>query len=105
MSDLSSILAQMFPGREFTSEEISALRLAALSSDDKPVRRASRYVPIGDVVIVRGVRYRCVERPDVHHVDCCLGCAFSGSTCPPYLQCSKFDRRDRTFVWFVKEGV
>ena len=108
MGTVYDILHAIFPDRdEFCEDEvsrvISAMRMPGEVSPKTVVRRPMRFVPVGEVVTVRNVRYRCVERPEVHHRDCCSGCAFVGSTCPPYLQCSKFDRRDRRFIWFVRE--
>ena len=81
--------------------ELFCLPLLLMKSD-KLLRKPTLYVPIGGVVVVSGVRYRCVARPVTEPIDACIGCAFYGCSCPPRLQCSKFVRRDRRFVWFVK---
>ena len=66
------------------------------------LNRPTLYVPVGGIVVIKGCRYRCVVRPVVEPIDACSGCAFHGTDCPPSLQCSKFVRRDRRFVWFVR---
>lgn len=61
---------------------------------------------IGAVLVFRGVRYRCVERPYIGCMrDACSGCSLSGRgrTCDT-VRCSKWDRADGTFVWYVEEG-
>lgn len=68
----------------------------------KLLRKPMVYVPIGKYIFIGGERFKCVLRPNVVPIDACLGCAFRGRSCPPRLQCSKFDRRDGKFVWFVK---
>ena len=74
--------------------------------NEKLLRHPSLFIPIGGEVVVAGVRYRCIERPDVHWLDCCRGCGFFGKpNCPPRLQCTKFVRRDGKFVWFIEEGL
>ncbi len=70
----------------------------------KSLRVPNTFISIGGTVEVAGVIYRCIERPVVHWRDCCRGCAFSGCSCPPKLQCTKFTRRDGKFVWFVRDG-
>ncbi len=68
--------------------------------NQKLLRKPILYVAVGDIVVIAGRRYRCIARPDVDPALACSGCAFRGCSCPPRLQCSKFDRRDKRFVWF-----
>lgn len=71
---------------------------------NKSLRIPNVFIPVGGTVVIAGIEYRCVKRPDVHWRDACSGCAFVGGSCPPKLQCTKFTRRDGLFVWFVKGG-
>lgn len=60
---------------------------------------------IGGLLELRGVLYRCVERPYIGCVrDACSGCSLSerGRSCDT-VRCSKWDRADGVFVWYVEE--
>ena len=62
----------------------------------------TRFVAIGDEVVVRGRRFRCVEADRVSvPAEACSGCSLSKLYlgCGD-LQCGCFDRRDKKFVWF-----
>jgi len=108
MGNITTVLKEMYPGRDsYTDEEVALARramLAALRMAPRSMRLPSIFVPIGGEYVYGGLKYRCVKRPNVHHRDCCLGCAFNAlkGPCPPAIQCSSFDRRDRTFVWFER---
>jgi hypothetical protein len=69
----------------------------------KLTRKAYLYVPIGKTVTIAGHSYKCVLRGEViAPYLACRGCDFRGGVCPPRIQCSKFDRRDKHFVWFIR---
>ena len=108
MGNIKSVLRELYPGRDtYTDEELATARrvmLASLGRTPRSARLPSIFIPIGGEYVSGGVRYRCVKRPRVVPRDCCIGCDFSESKrgCPAALQCSKFDRRDHTFVWFVE---
>lgn len=110
MGNIRSVLRALYPDRDtYTESEVAtARRVMAVVSDrsSRSSRLPSVYVPVGGFYEYGGFRYRCVVRPDVVPRDCCVGCAFSASgvSCPSALQCSRFDRRDGLFVWFVLEG-
>ena len=100
------LLKKLYPGKDdFSNEEYSLANDILAIADGKTLKASAlpqRFVPLGDVISIRGERYRCVAREDVGWVDCCLGCAFIGCDCPASLQCSKFDRKDGKNVWFQK---
>lgn len=110
MGNIRSVLRVMYPGRDVYSDEEIAIAGSVIAVISGRSSRSSRlpsvYVPVGGIYEYGGFRYRCVVRPGVVPRDCCVGCAFSapGVACPSALQCSKFDRRDGRFVWFVLEG-
>ena len=93
----------------YSAEETATARRvfeAVVSCAPRDSRLPSIFVPIGGHYVYGGVRYKCVARPrDIRVRDCCKGCSFSKlkGPCPVALQCSKFDRRDKKFVWFVRE--
>lgn len=64
-----------------------------------------RECPIGGRITVRGVEYRCVERPRIVCCsDACSGCDFSRKyRCCDSVRCSVFDRSDGRFVWYIEE--
>ena len=98
------LLRRFKPGVESYTEADYAWAREVLSIAYGKVDKASslpqRFVAVGEDVVVKGRTYRCVLREEVHWSDCCRGCAFQGCDCPPFLQCSKFDRRDGLNVWF-----
>jgi len=102
------ILSLLYPGREdWDSAERELARRIVSVVDGKTEKAAglpTKFVELGGVAVVRGRRYRCVVRPRLHWTDCCSGCAFSGTDCPPFLQCGRHDRRDGLDVWFEEEG-
>lgn len=104
---ISKVLRAMFPGAdEYTDEQIESARKAVsaiMHRSERRMRLPSVFVPIGGIYKRGDVSYRCVARPRVNPRDCCRGCAFYHMQCPEVLQCSKFDREDGRFVWFVKE--
>lgn len=106
MSRQERLLKMLRPGEESYSEDDYSLVRDILAVAGGKTGKASslpqRFVPLGEVISIRGARYRCVLREDVGWVDCCRGCAFIGCDCPPSLQCSKFDRRDGNNVWFER---
>lgn len=68
---------------------------------EKLLRKPYLYVGVGRKFTYKGKTYKCVIRPEVPAPYlACSGCAFRGCSCPPRLQCSKYDRRDKRFVWF-----
>ena len=66
------------------------------------------YVEVGKEFTYRGVVYRCevVDCKRLNPCDACRGCAFNikKRNCD-LLQCSSFDRSDRTKVWFKEIKV
>ena len=106
MSREERLLRMLRPGEVlFTEEELSYVRSLLGVVEGKTEKASSlptRFVGIGEEIVIRGRRYRCILREDVHWVDCCRGCALRGVDCPPFLQCSVFDRRDGKDVWFVE---
>ena len=108
MGNIQTVLKVMYPGVEdYTEEQMSSARraiAAAVRRTQRSMRLPSIYIPIGGYYVNGGTRYLCVARPRVHPKDGCTGCAFAKRQCPAALQCSKFDRADNRFVWFVKEG-
>lgn len=109
MGNIKSVLREMYPGREdYTAEEVAVARRvmsASLGRAPRSARFPSIFIPVGGYYTYAGVRYRCVVRPRVVPRDCCRGCAFERCSCPAALQCSRFDRRDHRFVWFVEDAV
>lgn len=104
MGRQEEILMKLHPGRtEFSDMEREfadeLLRIASGKSE-KANALPSRYIEIGGRVEIRGRWYECVVRPSCHWLDSCSGCAFFGCDCPPFLQCSRHDRRDGRYVWF-----
>lgn len=66
--------------------------------------RNDRYIPLHGRLTRDGLTLECVERPEIESPkDACLGCYLrkQGMDCNG-IQCSKFDRRDGKFVWFVR---
>lgn len=61
----------------------------------------TRFVPVGDVVLIGERTYRVVPNGARRPSDACLGCAFSNGWCPS-VACSSFDREDGIGVWFVR---
>ena len=62
----------------------------------------TKFVAVGDEVVVSGRRMLCVARGRINvPSEACIGCAFSKLYlgCGD-LQCGPFDRRDTKFVWF-----
>lgn len=73
---------------------------------EKEVRVPTVWCPVGGTVTVGGVEYRCVPVPaGTDHRDCCSGCDFSRlyRNCGQ-VACSRFDRPDGRFVWYVEAG-
>jgi len=108
MGNIKSVLREMYPGRDrYTEAEMDAARrvmmVAALRSD-RSQRLPSIFIEVGGEYTYCGERFRCVKRPRVSPRDACRGCSFNKKrySCPAALQCSKFDRRDGLFVWFVE---
>lgn len=63
-----------------------------------------RTADVGTVVEIGGGSYLVVERPrGLSPRGACVGCAFRLRTCPAGWGCSKFDRTDGRFVWFVSK--
>lgn len=108
MGNIKSVLHEMYPGRDtYTEAELLAARRvmdASVMRTDRSSRLPSVYVPVGGEYVYGGIKYRCIVRPNVSPRDCCRGCDFRclRYPCPAALQCSKFDRRDGRFVWFVR---
>lgn len=108
MGNIKSVLKELYPGKEVYSEEemSSARRImdASVMRTGRSSRLPSVYIPVGGEYVYGGIRYKCVIRPSVAPRDCCSGCDFRclKYPCPAALQCSKFDRRDGRFVWFVR---
>lgn len=70
--------------------------------ESKNTEMPSRYVGIGEEVIIRGKRYRCIEADSVTVAcDACAGCDVRREylNCND-LMCSPFDRKDKKFVWY-----
>lgn len=60
------------------------------------------FIPVGEITKFRNKSYRAIARPNVNTLrpeSACDGCAFKSGDCGG-LQCSRFDRRDDTNVWF-----
>lgn len=106
------ILRRVHPGRvDFGEDELSYVDAVVSAYNEERAasgRVASlpgRFVAVGEVVSVAGHAVRCVPRPDVWPpCEACRGCALSRLYlgCGD-LQCSVFDRRDGSDVWFVEE--
>lgn len=71
----------------------------------------TRFVRIGETIERYGVPLVCVQRPPgLHPADACKGCFFSKARMGEKvmncldIQCSGFDRMDRSNVWFVKQS-
>lgn len=111
MGNIKTVLKEMYPGVEaYTEDQIKAARrvvLASVRRTPRSSRLPSIYIPVGGTYVYYGETFRCVVRPPVVPRDCCLGCAFARAKypCPAALQCSKFDRADGNFVWFVKDTL
>ena len=110
MGNIRSVLKELYGIRdEYSEEEVCVARrvlAASVRSTPRSSRFPSVFVPVGGYYTSAGVRYRCVLRPrGIVPRDCCRGCAFDapGMSCPAALQCSKHDRSDHRFVWFVRE--
>lgn len=76
------------------------------ASRQKSVQLPTRFVAVGDEVVVSGRRFVCVERGQVWPpCEACKGCDLSRLYlgCGD-LQCGPFDRKDRRFVWFKQVG-
>lgn len=103
------ILRRMRPDAEiFPPEALSYVEevVAAYNEEKallgKKTALPTRFVEIGDEVVVRGRRFRCEEAARISlPADACSGCSLSKLYlgCGD-LQCSCFDRRDKKFVWF-----
>lgn len=108
MGNIKSVLKEMFPGASaYSPEQVAAARrvmLAAVTRRERSSRAPSIYVEIGGTYRYLGVEFRCVRRPNVVPRDACRGCDLGRvcHPCPAAIQCSKFDRRDGKFVWFVR---
>lgn len=108
MGKIERVLQDIFPGRdsgEFTEaeRELALRAIGAAARDAKRSRIPRRDVRIGETFLSKGKEYRCVRVPkSVDFRDACSGCAFERSACPA-ARCSKFDRADGNFVWFVEE--
>ena len=67
----------------------------------------TRFLPVGYTLTRRGITLVVKERPAAATLeprDACSGCFFDSlPSCTTRLQCSKYDRRDHTAVWFVRE--
>lgn len=63
-----------------------------------------KYYKVGEVFTEGGDTYKCVKRPpNISHRDACTGCDVRNKKY--YCEnkaCSKFDRKDKNFVWFKK---
>jgi hypothetical protein len=60
------------------------------------------FIPLGEIAYYRNKSYRAIPRPDANQLrpeNACDGCAFKSGDCG-ILQCSRFDRKDKTDVWF-----
>lgn len=108
MGNIRTVLKEMFPDAgEYSDDQINAARRvmqASTSRTPRSMRLPSIYIPVGGEYVCFGKTYRCIARPKVVPRDCCLGCDLSRIKypCPAALQCSKFDRADGRFVWFVE---
>lgn len=98
------ILRRLCPEKKAFTEDDYRFAREILSIAGGKIDKASglpqRFVAIGETVYVKGRAYRCIARDEVHWTDCCQGCAFVGTDCPPFLQCSRYDRKDKKNVWF-----
>lgn len=108
MTKTEQILRKAYPERSSFSEKEKAFAsdvIAALSTSKPRCGTLPHiFVPIGGTYTVSGRTYRCVRRKqEMEPCDACSGCDFfryKRSCLFAGLQCSKFDRRDNTFVWF-----
>lgn len=99
------LLRKIYPDRDNFSDAEVQLAMdvyAALKyTDGRTAELPTRFVPMGGIIRVKGRHYKCVRRPNLAIAcEACSGCAFSGGTCPEFLQCSSFDRMDKKNVWF-----
>lgn len=101
------VLSLLYPGKagySYSERELASRIVSVVDGKtEKACSLPTKYVELGGIVVVRGRRYRCVGRPVVHWTDCCIGCAFCGIDCPPFLQCGRHDRRDGRDVWFEED--
>ena len=108
MARVDDILRRAFPDRDAFTEEETAFASAVLSNASAGLQSRAvlpvRFVPVGETTEVGGHRYRCVVREwDPCPASACSGCDISRKSrwCQD-LQCSVFDRRDGTNVWYVE---
>ena len=109
MDKVEVILRRAFPERDvFDDSEVrfaSLVLAASLVGDGRSAALPTRFVEVGGLVEVGGIRYRCIERTDEScPAAACWGCDISrkGRWCQD-LQCGRFDRRDGRNVWYVEE--
>lgn len=95
------ILKVKYPDREdFTDAEISSAKAFLATGRDDASALPTKFVPLGSVVYIAGKRYECIKASPVL-TDPCLGCDLRSHSCNSRIpQCSPFDRRDHTRVWF-----
>ena len=88
----------------FSQEEILEVRRLLSKDGDKDEsssRLPSKFIPVGDRVLILGKLYKCVEADRHILTDPCLGCDLASENCSFRVpQCSPFDRRDKKRVWF-----
>lgn len=110
---LEKILHRIYADRDsFSAEELAFVGGVVSAYNEERAARAkavalpTRFVAVGDMVMVAGHSMRCVRRPsDVWPPsEACKGCSLSRLYlgCGD-LQCSLFDRRDKKNVWFVED--
>jgi len=72
-------------------------------SYNKSMRSSSAprgFIPVGGTFTFGGQTVIVKKRPEgISPRDACLGCAYASGGCPN-IQCSSFDRIDKTSVWF-----
>ena len=71
------------------------------------IKRSKAYVPVGGIVEYGGVAFKAVEfKPDTAKrrslpcSKCYLGASERAYACK-YVQCSKLERRDKKWVYFI----
>lgn len=94
---------------DFEESEIDLANRLISAHLEGSVRTASlpsRYVDVGDTIVVGGIRYSCIPARRVSApMYACEGCDFSKKyrSCADVM-CSPFDRLDGKFVWFAEEA-
>lgn len=106
MAKIDRVLKKVFPGRDtFTEDEkkLAQRCIEAANADAARSRMPRSEYAVGETFEKAGATLKVIARPrGIHPSEACSGCFFISRNCYG-LKCSKFDRSDETFVWFVEE--